>query len=684
MAWGKKRRKEANEGRRTRFKPPLPKAAQRDDAHLLPEADREDDGSPPLEMEQRNGSPRQGAVQPDDESSELETEQHGERTPKPKEITVVIDFGTSNSIVAVISNERLILVSEFADMPDTLEHAPMVPSLLQYDASGKVKRYGHEVLLGGENVLRWFKLLLTSDDSSTIRKEAEDLVNRLLPLTKGLTEDDMISHFLEKIFEGLLKQLRKEGFLHDSETCNLRVAAALPSQCDQVARERYDECLRRASEAVGFAVTSIDIYPESLAVARNCIAEIKDPGSYLLAVHDGGGGTTDFYMMLVIVDKGLVYSEEIYAPRYLDMGGEHIEAQYKEFIQTQFSDITPAELEAFMTLWANVLKTKSPTNWVVGSLLKNSLPDGFVLEGDFSDQFESVVMDGVLDKIVEYLHEEYKLGMEEFEKRKEQYRLQCDNIWDSLHGDRMSDEQRETYRISEAFEKCKISFVSSGGQSHSVRLCDKLKEMFPEVWKRSEKPRTGLVEGLRHLLADAKEGSSQHRARHGYGYVGWEETQEGQPGAERNIDLEIYEGATAALIIPPESELYVGRSYFRPGRETASVRDHPTWPENILIRRFTKELLYAAKEDPNVLYQAPVILTLNLPTEQIPQEHIISCHYSEDRHSGELKFNVCEYQVKLNLESDGLLAQVVIPGHGKVITETRCSFSDMKMKLEEL
>src|ERR1700761_3214893 len=114
---------------------------------------------------------------------------------------------------------------------------PAVPSRIQYDTHQKVVGWGYQVSDISEEAVTWFKMLLTSDDSSRTRRVHEKRI-----ATIGRDEETVLIGYLRGIFKAT-----REHISADPATYKIAVVVALPSRSDQLALERYEMILETAA-----------------------------------------------------------------------------------------------------------------------------------------------------------------------------------------------------------------------------------------------------------------------------------------------------------------------------------------------------------------------------------------------------------------------------------------------------
>ena len=138
-----------------------------------------------------------------------------------------------------------------------------MPSIIQYDEHQKPFRYGYEADPTGPGTIKWFKLLLASDDDSAVRRKAEQFVAR-----GSLDEESVVRDYLAHLLSSALKQA---AVMHGKRSW--RILAALLSQTDQLSRQRYRECLSAAYERVQMHVDLVRFFRKtSPRLAAACLA----------------------------------------------------------------------------------------------------------------------------------------------------------------------------------------------------------------------------------------------------------------------------------------------------------------------------------------------------------------------------------------------------------------------------
>lgn len=406
-------------------------------------------------------------------------------------------------------------MTTYHDSPDLIHTIPTVPSLIQYDGHGGAVRYGYEVPEKGPQVVRWFKTMLLSDDDSPVRRGAESCLNEI-----RLTEEKVITDYLFRLLENAREHVA--ALVHGPTVW--RILAALPSQADELARRRYASCLRAAAERAELTTESLDIYSEGLAVARSCLDAMSETGRFLYLIHDGGGGTTHFHMMLVNrTPEGRLIREDVWAPEYLPVGGEHMTVRFEELIRAEYPQLSESQRAGFSMLWQTCLKVKRQGNWTLERDIKALLPDDFALSPDFQQKMDERVFLPVAESIATYLHTEYMHGRQVLRAQKHHGRTDflVPGGQRGLGGDEATqpDDSASEATLDEDWQ---VRLVSSGGQSNDYRLQGQLRLRFGEQWTRTPNPRTGVVDGLLQLYADRTANSQDiPRAKHAYGWVGW-------------------------------------------------------------------------------------------------------------------------------------------------------------------
>ena len=342
-------------------------------------------------------------------------------------IVVAIDFGTNNSILEIAWPKNTVrsiyvdnqhthtsqgqhfdhaysYVTSYANCPESIHTNPTVPSVIDYDTDPKAPRYGYEADQANRNITKWFKLSSLSDDNSVVRSRADQILDQ-----RSLNEEDVMIRYLAY----LLTSAEKHAAIVQRKL-PWRILAAQPMQTDGLSRERYEECWREAARRVGIDVEDVKIRPESLAAARSCVSRIAaDPGDYLCAIHDGGGGSTHFHEMLIhFYPGGGMDWKTIWAPGYLSLGGADLKDAYLKYVQKyiiqeqNIQKVSNVEERGFMHLWDDILKVKEERLWSIDSHAKALLPPWFTLDKRFRDGLKKEVFDKVLDPIVDYLSKE--------------------------------------------------------------------------------------------------------------------------------------------------------------------------------------------------------------------------------------------------------------------------------------
>ncbi|KAK5311234.1 hypothetical protein LTR93_011797 [Exophiala xenobiotica] len=623
-------------------------------------------------------------------------EQRADHIGQGKDVTIAIDLGTNNSVVAVqVSGEARAYVATYADMPDILDSAPLVPSRVQYDNEDNLVRYGHQIGADEEGVIQWFKLMLAADDYSSVRMRVEETISQ-----RGLDEDVVIKDFLEKIFEAVRLHLPDPAPAQYTEAYVVDILAAQPAQGDGLGRARYVTCLRSAAAQAGLHVRFVHVYSESSAMARSSIIRFDKPGHYLHCVHDGGGGTTHLQMDLITVSlDGTTQREELYAPQYLSRGGEDTNILYSQYIRNRYPSMTEVQMAACLRLWKTVLKVKHPENWSLDPEAKAVLPADFVLDGQFGRDLNEHVFDPVLNEIIKYLVKGFDIGKqialqrhpELLKQRQGEARRPRQTIWDILADERdeiVSTELEPSEEPASATRDYETIFVSSGGQSADVRLQKKLQGHFAPYWRRAPNPRTGVVDGLSLLHADRTVHPQKGAwARCAYGYIGWTEAKSPEVrNTEYNDDLKIFEARTPSYLIQPGDDISIGSSHRLPGRETCPIGQVPEWPERIVIYQFSLADVASWAAHRKIPQRPREILTLTLPQNPVARELVTSCHHSKDKTDEALDYCVVQYQVRLMVMRDRLIGQIVVPQvKGDVlVTQMERPFAEIGLTFGEL
>jgi hypothetical protein len=428
----------------------------------------------------------------------------------------VQSFPSSNKIAnrakrKVIAEEYL--TTNFFGMSELTPQTAFIPSLSKYDESGACIESGYKADEIDKRCIKWFKLLLSSDDDSAIRRVATE---RLETLEQD--EETVIVNFLEYIFTGLRDQLKPFPGEY-----SLEILAAQPRQIDQLSPKRYRHCLSEAAKRVKFKVKSINIFPESVATAFNYISKHSDIDNVLLIIHDGGAGTTDVHIMFIYrgVDNSLQW-EDIHAPRYLNCGGDEFDRLYLEFIKGRYPELSDQQVRAFVNLGKRIKMYEDSARWSLDKetqLLLPLLPENFKIDLTFRTEIDEI-LESVNNQIFKYLVEEIRKGHHSFHKRRE--------LWEehlhSLQQHRSPSEVVASINRAElqvaALEKCTNLIVSSGGQSSDPRMQRILKSQYGDEWRLSPNPRTAVIDGLLYM----RNADNLHLFKGGFGFYGWNET----------------------------------------------------------------------------------------------------------------------------------------------------------------
>lgn len=192
---------------------------------------------------------------------------------------LAIDFGTSNSLVAAASADRV-----WDPIPlDPVAADPTIFRTLLYFPSGEKVFYGAEAVE---------KFRANQADGRLIRSIKRQLPNRSFIGTyidnRPMNLEDLVGLFL--------KEVRRRAAQHFGEEINQVVLGrparfSLDDVDDGFAQHRLEESAKRA----GF--TSITFCPEPLAAAYEFRSQVE--GTQNLLVGDFGGGTSDFTVIRI-------------------------------------------------------------------------------------------------------------------------------------------------------------------------------------------------------------------------------------------------------------------------------------------------------------------------------------------------------------------------------------------------
>jgi molecular chaperone DnaK (HSP70) len=225
---------------------------------------------------------------------------------------MAVDFGTSNTVVAVWDEERREGVPlhipdygrtlSYRAGTDATEAISIVPSLIHYAADGR-RWLGKQVLTqnlyDSERTFRWMKRYIARRSPVKIRVDGREI-----------SHHDAGRDFLAAVLTFAAAELN----LHDEE-----IALSVPVE----AFEHYEDWLTGVAEAVGLPRFRLIDEPSAAALGYGAFIQ---PGDVYL-IFDFGGGTLDVAAVLIEEDTGQVSGRRcrVLGKAGADLGGATID-----------------------------------------------------------------------------------------------------------------------------------------------------------------------------------------------------------------------------------------------------------------------------------------------------------------------------------------------------------------------
>lgn len=227
----------------------------------------------------------------------------GPSKPQPTGFMMAVDFGTSNTCIAVLHNEstKFLNTAPYTTLFDAVQ---MLPTIIMFDKLGdpppEIIHYA-QAISGNRQPLTFaanFKPRLVNNDSLFYYDQ------QLPRNTRHFTPSDLMSMYLEHMKSEL------EGFLgHDIRTTMI----SYPADFSDEIRCRVHDTFQSVGLNTNLSVTLSE--PENIALyfAMEPDSPIKrrinDTGSATICVFDCGGGTTDVSVVRVSEESGNVCFE---------------------------------------------------------------------------------------------------------------------------------------------------------------------------------------------------------------------------------------------------------------------------------------------------------------------------------------------------------------------------------------
>ncbi|EEU45996.1 uncharacterized protein NECHADRAFT_79049 [Fusarium vanettenii 77-13-4] len=343
-------------------------------------------------------------------------------------LIIGIDFGTTYSGVAYSRRKNPPkLITNWKNLRHFNQDKEKVPSAVFYDLMTEGDfSWGYEVPIG-EDVLRWFKLLLVdeNDPPFKIRTSPHVMTARALIRQLKKTPVEVIGDYLGALWKHSRENIMRAVGQRVFKIARLHFVVTLPAIWPHYARTRMEEALMRAGirEPRPAGETIVDFISEPEAAALACLEGSSDaidlkPGQHLI-VCDAGGGTVDIITYKIIKMDPLTVQESARGDGDL-CGAMFLDESFALLLKEKI----PADIQAKMG--DSGLRKFMHDEWEHG--IKTSVDKDRVVNGKYHPPRITIEASTVRDKVyrpqitrIEKLVEEQIKQVKEKFRRKPKY-----------------------------------------------------------------------------------------------------------------------------------------------------------------------------------------------------------------------------------------------------------------------
>ncbi|KAJ3468885.1 hypothetical protein MRS44_002950 [Fusarium solani] len=235
-------------------------------------------------------------------------------------LIIGMDFGTTYSGVAYSRRKNTPkLITNWVNLRNFNQDKEKVPSAVLYNqmTAGEFS-WGYAVPIG-EDVLRWFKLLLVDENDLPFKIRTSPHVATARALIRQLkkTPVEVIGDYLGALWKHSRENIMRAVGQRVFKIARLHFVVTLPAIWPHYARTRMEEALVRAGirEPRPAGETIVDFISEPEAAALACLEGSSDeidlkPGQHLI-VCDAGGGTADIITYTILKMDPLTVRESV-------------------------------------------------------------------------------------------------------------------------------------------------------------------------------------------------------------------------------------------------------------------------------------------------------------------------------------------------------------------------------------
>ncbi|RSM02208.1 hypothetical protein CEP52_008083 [Fusarium oligoseptatum] len=235
-------------------------------------------------------------------------------------LIIGIDFGTTYSGVAYSRRKNPPkLITNWKTLRNFNQDKEKVPSAVFYDQMTEGDfSWGYAVPIG-EDVLRWFKLLLVDEIDLPFKIRTSRHVTAARALAKQLnkTPVEVIGGYLRELWKHARENIMRAVGQRVFKIARLHFVVTLPAIWPHYARARMEEALVLAGirEARPAGETIVDFISEPEAAALACLEGCFDEIDLNLGEHlivcDAGGGTADIITYTILKMEPLIVRESV-------------------------------------------------------------------------------------------------------------------------------------------------------------------------------------------------------------------------------------------------------------------------------------------------------------------------------------------------------------------------------------
>ncbi|KAF8415361.1 hypothetical protein EV426DRAFT_630019 [Tirmania nivea] len=261
-------------------------------------------------------------------------------------IIIGIDFGTTYSGVswALSTGAKDVrIINDWPNPHGSVGNNDKVPSVIAYDAEGKVSKWGYNVGLNDTNIFHWMKIML--DQSHKYYNETPRIHEMVIRMQRmGKRAEDVVTDYLTCLWEYTIDHLKRKKGSDVRELYSLKVVLTVPAVWSAVAKDKTLRAAKRAGMPVGSQLVT---EPEAAALAllkQKTKEESVGVGDGLV-VCDAGGGTVDLISYKVESLKPLKIRECVIGDGDL-CGSVFLDLAFEQHIRTLVGRDVYAKIKA--------------------------------------------------------------------------------------------------------------------------------------------------------------------------------------------------------------------------------------------------------------------------------------------------------------------------------------------------